>query len=473
MLLFLSFVLSSTLVTAQKPSPITIASNAISTTAPVYTDFDLFKNSGFSFCTINTRTKADESSRDFVISRNVRNQTEFCSYMAGVPIMIPTTPTETAFFPWYPTLLAQGLSLGLSYLGLYYIFRYLDLSRMLPSRKRLPWYFWIFLILDLARQVAFHFKTIHGFVNPDRFAWTNVLLWLLPLNYVTLASQLQAARREAIYEEPYAGANVQFAQLRSNGQIEFTSDAFPPVLRGPDTPGFVDKKGAMQTRSSFPSATPRSGGFPSIAGDITTGESRGMTTWISILAAAGMWFLSFVVTILHWKWSYGSVGSSLTRTYPPISTALSQPQSVGNMPVACLKYLQSETLVNSTNFFDQPTDQIIFALITTLQFIASSLVLVYVYIRRHDEAFDRSYRILYCSASVTLIMLLIPALAVGIDIATQVLQDGQVINVRFTNDLNITGGCTFAFVNMNKRFGYWDVTLEKGFRIIMSFLGAS
>jgi hypothetical protein len=445
----------------------------VSTTAPVYTDFDLFKNSGYKFCTINTRTKADASSRDFVVSRNVRNQTQFCSYMAGVPIMIPTSPTQTAFFPWYPTLLAQGFSLGLSYLGLYYIFRYLDLSRMLPSRKRLPWYFWVFLILDLARQVAFHFKTIHGFVNPDRFAWTNVLLWLLPLNYVTLASQLQAARRDAIYEEPYAGANVQFAQLRSNGQIEFTNNAFPPVLRGPETPGFMDKKGVVQARSSFPTPTSRSGGFPSIAGDLSTREKHGLTTWLAVLAAAGMWFFSFVVTILHWKWSYGPVGSGLTRTYPPISTALSEPQTVGNMPVSCLKYLQSGALVNNTNFFDQPTDQIIFALITTLQFIASCLVLVFVYLRRHDEPFDRANRILYASAAVTLIMLLIPALAVGIDVATQVLQDGHVINVRFTNDLNTTGGCTFAFVNMNKHYGYWDVALEKGFRIIMSFLGAS
>src|ERR1700753_4429801 len=119
MLLLLSFVVSGALVAAQRPSPITLANNAVSTTVPVYTDFDLFKNSGFSFCTINTRTKADASSRDFVISRNVRNQTEFCSYMAGVPIMIPTAPTQTAFFPWYPSLLAQGFSLALSYYGLF------------------------------------------------------------------------------------------------------------------------------------------------------------------------------------------------------------------------------------------------------------------------------------------------------------------------------------------------------------------
>lgn len=75
--------------------------------------------------------------------------------------------------------------------------------------------------------------------------------------------------------------------------------------------------------------------------------------------------------------------------------------------------------------------------------------------------------------AVTLVLLLIPAFAVGIDIATKVLQDGQVIDVRFTNDLSVTGGCTFAYVNMNKRYGYWDVEVERGFRIVMSLLGAS
>jgi hypothetical protein len=467
-----SLLFSTTIVAAQKPSPIAAVSNAVSTTAAVYTDFDLFKNSGLSFCTINSRTKADPSTKQFISVRNVRNQSEFCSYMAGVPIMIPTIPTETAFFPWYPTYLAQGLSLGLSYIGLFYIFRYLDRSRMLPSRRRLPFYFWLFLLLDFARQVAFHFKTINGFVNPDRFPWTNVLLWLIPLNYVTLASHLHKARLEAIYEEPYAGANLQFASIRSNGRIEFTSEPFPTVLRGPETASLTEQKEAI-VRSSFPSATPRSGGFPSIAGDIPTSEPRGLTTWAAIIAAVGMWFLSFVVTILHWKWSYGPVGSSLTRTYPPIPTALSDPQTVGNMPVACLRFLQSGVLADDTNFFDQSTDQIIFALITTLQFVVSSLVLIYMYLRRDDEPFDHAYRILYASAAVTLVMLLIPAFAVGIEIATKVLQDGQVINVRFTNDVTVTGGCTFAFVNMNKQFGYWDVGVERGVRIVMSFLAAA
>jgi hypothetical protein len=386
--------------------------------------------------------------------------------------MIPTTPTETAFFPWYPTLLAQGLSLAVSYIGLFYVFRYLDRSRMLPSRRRLPFYFWGFLLLDFARQVAFFFKTINGFVNPDRFPWTNVLLWLLPLNYVILASHLHKARLETVYEEPYAGANLQFANIRSNGQIEYTSNPFPNVLHGPETASLAESKAAI-IRSSFPSVSPQSGGFPSIAGDLPSAEGRGLTTWAAIIAAAGMWFLSFVVTILHWKWSYGPVGSSLTRTYPPISAALSDPQTVGNMPVTCLKFLQSGILESNTNFFDQSTDQIIFALITTLQFVASSLVLIYMYFRRHDEPFDLAYRVLYASAAVTLIMLLIPAFAIGIEIATKVLQDGQIINIRFTNDLSVTGGCTFAFVNMNKQFGYWDVAVERGVRIFMSFLGAA
>ena len=46
--------------------------------------------------------------------------------------------------------------------------------------------------------------------------------------------------------------------------------------------------------------------------------------------------------------------------------------------------------------------------------------------------------------------------------------------MRFTNDLAVTGGYTFSFVNMDKRRGYWDVdaTGELRFRVVMAFLGA-
>jgi len=473
-MLWTRFLLLVTAVLAQKPTTITVAFNALSTTAPEYTDFEMFKNSDLTFCTINKRTKADESTNNLIVQRIVRNQSEFCSYMAGVPIMIPTSPTQTAFFPWYPTLLAQGLSLGISYMGLYYISRYLDRSRMLPSRPRLPWYFWPILILDFARQVAFAFKTIQGFVNPDQFGWTNTLLWLIPLNYVFLAKHLHEARKEKSYEEPYAGANLQFVQLRPDGQVDFTNMIFPSTLNGPASPIRPVKETPQEVlRSSFPTATRSSGGFSSIMNDLPTRESRGLTTWLTIVATAGLWFLSFVYIILHWKWSYGSADGSLARTYPPTTTALTDPQTIGNMPLTCLAYLQSNSLATQTTFFKQTSYQLAFALVGTLQFLFSMAVLGYAYWRRGDEPFDRSYRVLYASSAVTIVLLLIPAFATGVVVGAQMLQHGNDISLRFTNDLNVTGGCTFAFVNMNKRFGYWDVDLNQTSRIILSFLGAA
>jgi hypothetical protein len=463
----------ATLALAQGPTTITVAFNAMSTTGPVYTNFDLFKNSDLTFCTVNTRAQADTTTKDLIVQRTVRNQSELCSYMAGVPIMIPTEPTQTAFFPWYPTHLAQGLSLGISYVGLYYIFRYLDRSRMLPSRRRLPWYFWPILLLDLARQVAFAYNTIQGFVSPDQFGWTNKLLWLVPLNYVFLAKQLHEARKDKSYEEPYAGSNMQFAQLRSNGRIDFTNSPFPAVLTGPQSPiHSIKEQDPVNVRSSFPTATRSSGGFSSIVPELPTRESKGLTTWLAIISTAGLWFLSFVYMILHWKWSYGTADGSWARTYPPIAAALTDPQTIGNMPLTCLAYLQSNNLSTKTSFFKQTSDQMTFAIIGTLQFLLSMMVLVYAYWRRRDEPFDRSYRVLYASASVSLILLLVPAFATGVAVGTQILREGEDVSLRFTNDLDVTGGCTFAFVTMSKRFGYWDVDLNRASRIVYSFLGA-
>lgn len=429
--------------------------NGISRTVPLYSQFDLFKNTGFFPCPVNGNTTADRTTKDFLVTRNVASQTDFCSFLAGTPIMIPTLADQLAFFPWYPTFLAQAFSLGASYMGLFYTLRIVDRSRMLPSR-RVPWHFWIQLPVDFARVIAFLFKTVHGFVDSSRFAWVNVLLWLLPLNYVYLSSQLRTSQRVQ-YEEPYAGANQQLAQLRAqqnkSNQMSFMDQGLRSDFKSPGTLG----------SGTFPSLR------TSLPSDLRNRSTRGASVWIWIIITAVMWFFSFVAMILHWKWAFAP-GTIFARTYEEIPVALLDPRTIATMPVTCLRYLQSGALAQN-DFMTNNTDQLMFSLITTFQFLLSSAVLAAVFLGRR-EPFDRAYLVLYISAAVTLAMILIPAFAVGIDIVAKVLKQKRVISVRFTNDLTVTGGCTFAFVNMNKRLGYWDVPVERGFRIVMSFLGA-
>lgn len=447
---------SAQIIVPPATTPTSTSPLAISTTPPLYSDFELFKNTGFFPCPVNNNRTAEPTSKEFLVTKDVETQAEFCSYQVGTPILIPTTASQIAFFPWYPTMLAQLFSLSLSYMGLFYTMRAVDRSRMMPTRY-IPWHFWVQLALDFARVVAFLFKTVHGFVDSARFAWVNVLLWLLPLNYIYLSSQLRSPQKNKYqYEEPYAGASQQLAQLRAQqlNQVSFTDQSLRSNLK---SPGTFRSSDFNSLRTSLPS-------------EMRNRNTRGATVWIWIIITAVMWFFSFVAMILHWKWAFAA-GTSFTRTYSEIPTALLDPRTVGNMPVPCLQYLQSGALARS-EFMINNTDQLLFSLLTTFQFLISTGVLLTVFYGRR-EPFDRAYLVLYISAAVTVVMLVIPAFASGIDIAAKVLVQNKVISLRFTNDLSVTGGCTFAFVNMGKRLGYWDVATERGFRIVMAFLGAA
>src|ERR1700760_589884 len=69
------------------------------------TEFDLFKNTGFIPCSVNANITADASTTEFAVSRWVTTQEQVCRYVTGTLVILPTTPSQTAFFPWYPTLL--------------------------------------------------------------------------------------------------------------------------------------------------------------------------------------------------------------------------------------------------------------------------------------------------------------------------------------------------------------------------------
>jgi hypothetical protein len=521
--------------------------NQISTTIPLYTDFDLFKNTGFTPCVINSNTSADPTTTNFIVSREVSTQEEFCSFMAGTPIMIPTTPHKVAFFPWYPTQVIQALSLLVSYVGLLFILRRVDHARNTGVEYKTPLWQWCLLLLDLARNVAFAFEVAHGFSDPTQFTWASVLFWMLPLNYVFVMTQMRAVKQSArlfaaaaaTWEEPYAGAAMQIkahfqlrasqllgrnaASRRENDRPMSDIDAITAL------PGISEQKRQASLRY-----TASSNGLPSlasIAGDYATTNKRrtaprGTTVWTWIVTAVASWFITLIVTVLHWKWAFphpavnqssnqtsSSSASSLVTAalasslYAQIDTAISNPQSVGNMPVSCLNYLSSGSLLLDQGgaFFAEPTNDLsAFSILTTLQFIFTTItmiVAVYVlFIRRgtrpsypqfvstspyaaaafaHDEQLaqaassQRTKTLLLLSGGITAFFLLVPAFALGMDIVARVDRGSARVDLRFTNDLHTTGGCTFAFVDMDKRAGYWDVPLYLGERVVTALLGVA
>lgn len=165
-----------------------------------YSQFDLFKNTGLSPCPINSghskRSNLEPRRRGgggggggggtsyvnvsafFVSTASVKDQSSFCNIVANgnTTIMIPTYPTQTAFFPGWPTYLIQLISLSISYAGLWWTYRKLNKTGNVETK--LPITFWIQLPFDIAREIAWFFKAIHGFINSTRFAWVrSVYSW--------------------------------------------------------------------------------------------------------------------------------------------------------------------------------------------------------------------------------------------------------------------------------------------------------
>jgi hypothetical protein len=403
-----------------------------------YTQFDLFKNTGFTACPIDTKIAGGASPADFSISCWVTTQDQLCSYLTGTPVIIPTTPSQTAFFPWYPTYLLQSVSLSLSYVGLWLTLRSLT-KQQGSSFVRTPFLFWIQLPLDAVRVIAFLVKSIHGFADAKRFAWINVLLWLLPFTYlfiIRLASQPRYISSQYTYKSTPQG--VEFQTTKSLDQkLQAATQAQTTTLSG----------------AKAWKASPTRWRIVAIC---------------AFLATVLLFSFSLAATILHWQFHWTSPGTALDKqTYIPISSALSNPSTLGLLPPdPCITYLTSGSL-SKTDFFSQNTEQITFAVITTVQFTVSLSIFSAVFSWTKNP-FSRASMVLIHSAVITGLGLLIPAFAVGMLIVR-----GKGTVVRFTNDLGVTGGCTFAFLGMKRELGYWDVKDELAFRVAMSFFGAS
>lgn len=384
-----------------------------------YTPFDLFKNNQFVPCSINTRNVADPSTTKFVVSKWVCSQEEFCSYMAGTPIVLPTISSQTAFFPWHPTYLMQ-IGVVFSYLGLFLTLRSLEKQFHQQETRRVPRIFWLQLPLDVARIIAFLFKAIHGFANPKRFAWINVLLWLLPFTYVFVIHILGTKNEHT--EE------VESRPVESKG---IPSETVSEMLSSP-----------KQTPTSWR-----------------------ITHFVFFSLAFIMWAFAFSSTVEHWQFKWVRAGNLNRQTYLQIASAIQDPSTIGNMPLNCLNYLKSNALAKS-GFWEMNQDRESHALIITFQFVVSMLVLGALFVGRR-EAFARARRLIICSALITVVGLLVPAIVTG------AISHGHKAILRFTNDLSLTGGCTFAFLNMDRSSGYWDVGYEQAFRVVMSVLAAA
>ena len=83
----------------------------------------------------------------------------------SLKVILPTKPTQQGYFPWWPTYLAQLITLSLSYVALRASFN------RLHSNGRLPIFFWAVLGFDGVRIILWFVKSIHGLTDHTRFAW--------------------------------------------------------------------------------------------------------------------------------------------------------------------------------------------------------------------------------------------------------------------------------------------------------------
>lgn len=268
-----------------------------------------------------------------------------------------------------------------------------------------------------------------------------MVLWVLPFNYLWLTQQLISNKNE-------------------------TSRRDPPS----NTTYFGNKEPATVREQLLHQDAEESEGART--------QKKSRLFWASVgiaILTSVHWILTLVSVISHWLYKIGN--NQRTRTYYEVPNAVTNPSSIApGMPPACLDWLKSDN-VNASGLLKLDYDQMTVVLITILQFGICTIACVErirkYFQRRRLNSYKRNFSTLKITAAASLASLGIAALFTGFWILGTVVLKGANVNMRYTNDLNATGGCTFAMVGMNKRWGYWDVEYELAFRIIMSALGAS
>lgn len=175
------------------PSFVQGQSNGTFVNQSAFTHFELFKNTGLHPCPINITVPTVGGRGVEVVPRSPRkggggghsgggtyaeglvkqdwvgDQAKYCNHMTAIPIMIPATPTQYAFTPWWPTFMLQFVSLAVTFTGLWFTAR--SVEKKGQDDMKLPHFFWIQLPFDMARIIAWFVKTFYGFAKPKRFSW--------------------------------------------------------------------------------------------------------------------------------------------------------------------------------------------------------------------------------------------------------------------------------------------------------------
>jgi hypothetical protein len=202
-----------------------------------------------------------------------------------------------------------------------------------------------------------------------------------------------------------------------------------------------------------------------------TRRRRPTLFWVSVIfgfISFLQWCMSLTVVALHFRYSWFDKSSH--PTYVEVSRALDDPSSIATMPQACLNWLKSTPLATS-ELLDIHVEQTVMTLIVAAQFVACTIFLVIFSLQQSGRR--RTLRMLKVSAAASLASLGLPAMGTGFWILGAVIFGNQDVWLMYTNNLNTTGGCTFGVVNMDRRWGYWDVQYERPYRIAMSVLGAA
>ncbi|KAH7346929.1 hypothetical protein BKA66DRAFT_602642 [Pyrenochaeta sp. MPI-SDFR-AT-0127] len=416
-----------------------------------YSNFELFKNTGLQPCPIIANTTAPATSSlvprsprgggrgggggggsrsgssvaQLVQSRWIGSQEVSCLYMRATPIMIPTTPTQYAFMPWWPTFSMQFITLLVSFAGLWWTARSVEKNPHVYDRK-LPITFWIQLPIDMARIAAWFVKAFMGFSSSKRFSWISVVMWLLAFNYIWLMKFL-GERRSDVAVHQTVPQQEKF-QMQEPGVVEYNDQ----------------QQGVPSTR-----------------------KSRISLVWILFgLIAIVQWLVTIGVVGTHFKYSWSS--RSKHPTYLKSDRAISDPSSLGPMPQTCLDWLQKAANSAATNFHgihDKQSVQMIQAAIAVVQFILCTIIAGSSLIGNRSV-----FTKLKISAIALFITLALPAVGTGAWIAAKGEQDTY---LTYTTNSTLTGGCTFGAMTMNKQWGYWDVKDGIAPRIVLSLLGVA
>ncbi|KAH8664981.1 hypothetical protein BGZ60DRAFT_565165 [Tricladium varicosporioides] len=450
-----------------------------------FTNFDYFKNSGLKFCG-NTTSVQHIAARDpkgggkggggggggsssssgggsrgrngavkpFIDSKSfARGSSSYCQYMNGTGVIIPTIPNQIAFFPWWPTYTAQLITLLLSYSGLVYTVKQAE------KFHKVPLLFWLQIPIDTARLVAWFFKVAHGLAVPNRFAWTSVVLWLLPVAYIYVIHAIWPVTKVAnIVSTKAAYQPVAQRDLHGQQTHEYINyDNQQAYGHGP--PGYVQDNDSMLKQSTANTTTAKTQRPASFIVGILLGL-------ISVI----MWGITLATIVYHFQ--FAGVNNQRTETYLQDPRTTSDPSILGSLPTACVNFLKGYSLQEHGMFWS-PFNQLFSAGITAVQFLIVSLAVIKIAWKRFKGgAISKLGGVVDCMVA-TLTALILAVLATAIYIGVVAGAQKKSVSFSFTTNTNTTGGCTFGFVEMDSTFGYWEVPYELGFRIAMSALGAA